>query len=380
VPASGQRYTAPVAPCVAVCRSGRSPNQPGRSAGPPCSPWCTPSGTTPVRCSNVGVRHGLIAGGLRDSCPRTGNPGRSRPLPAADGNFGIVTEFEFRLHPLGPIVLAGLALFPLERAPEIMRGWRDCANGAPEELSTACVIVTAPPEPFVPVELQGQPVIGMAVLYVGDPDEGTEVVQPFKDLGPIVDHIGPMPYTAFQSALDPLAPWGTRFYAQGEYLPQLSDAAIDTFLAHAIELTELGAPLSQMVIFRIGQAVAAADADATAFSQRDANYLLHPISVWTDPADDARMIEANRDFAAAIRPFTNGAPTSTSPTRPTASETPTAMRSTPVWLRSRTPTTQQTCSVSTRTSAPPSTQPSRRSCSGAATTLEAGQAVLAEAR
>ena len=223
------------------------------------------------------------------------------------GNFGIVTEFEFRLHPLGPIVLAGLAMFPIERAPEVLRGWRDCADAAPDELSTACVILTAPPEPFVPPELHGKPVLGMAALYVGDPDDGADVVQPLNDLGPVVDHIGPMPYTAFQAALDPLAPWGVRSYWRGEYVRELSDAAIDTFLAHAVDLTALGAPLSQMIIFRIGQGVAAVRDEGTAFSHRDAHYLFHPISVWTDRADDGRMIAGNRAFATAMRPFSTGA-------------------------------------------------------------------------
>ncbi|HEY3189941.1 MAG TPA: FAD-binding oxidoreductase, partial [Solirubrobacteraceae bacterium] len=223
------------------------------------------------------------------------------------GNFGIVTEFEFRLHPLGPTVLAGLALFPIERAREVLRGWRDCSDAAADELSTACVVVTAPPEPFVPPELHGKPVIGIAALYVGDPDQGSKLVQPLKDLGPVVDHIAPMPYTAFQAALDPLAPWGVRSYWRGEYMRELSDAAIDTFLAHAVELTAVGAPLSQQIIFRIGQGVTAVPDDATAFSHRDANYLFHPIAVWADPADDEQMIAAGRAFAAAMRPFSTGA-------------------------------------------------------------------------
>jgi FAD/FMN-containing dehydrogenase len=223
------------------------------------------------------------------------------------GNFGIVTEFEFRLHPLGPIVLAGLAMFPIKRAADVLRGWRDCADAAPDELSTACVMLTAPPEPFVPPELQGKPVLGMAALYVGDVERGADAVQPLKDLGPVVDHIAPMPYTAFQAALDPLAPRGVRSYWRGEYMRELSDAAIDAFLDHAVDLTALGAPLSQMIIFRIGQGVAAVPDEATAFSHRGAGYLFHPISIWTDPADDGQKIAANRAFAAAIRPFSTGA-------------------------------------------------------------------------
>jgi FAD/FMN-containing dehydrogenase len=223
------------------------------------------------------------------------------------GNFGIVTEFEFRLHPLGPIVLAGLVMFPMARAQNVVRRWRDWADAAPDEVSTACAVITAPPEPFVPAELHGKPVVAFAVLYVGDPEQGTEMVQPLKDLGPAVDHIGQMPYTAFQAALDPLAPPGVRSYWRGEYLPDLSDAAIDTFLAHAVDVTTLGAPLSQMIVFRIGQGVAAVPDEATAFSHRDARYLFHPISIWTEPGDDERMIGAGRASAAALRPFSTGA-------------------------------------------------------------------------
>jgi FAD/FMN-containing dehydrogenase len=227
-------------------------------------------------------------------------------LRGGGGNFGIVTEFEFRLHPLGPIVLAGMALFPVERAPEVLGRWRDWADAAPDELSTGCAVLTAPPEPFVPPELQGIPVVGIPVLYVGEPESGAEVVQPLRDLGPAVDLVAPMPYTAFQAMLDAAAPPGVRAYCRGEYMRDLSDAAIDTFLAHAVDLTT-GAPLSQMVIFRIGQGIAAVPDEATAFSHRDARYLFHPISGWSDPADDERMIAANRAFAAAMRPFDTGA-------------------------------------------------------------------------
>jgi FAD/FMN-containing dehydrogenase len=115
-----------------------------------------------------------------------------------------------------------------------------------------------------------------------------------------------MPYTAFQAALDHSAPHGLRGYWRGEYLRELTDPAIDVFLAQGVELVAL-APLNQAVIFRIGQAVAAVPEAATAFSQREAAYLFHPISAWSEPAEDERMIAANRAFAAAMRPFATGA-------------------------------------------------------------------------
>jgi FAD/FMN-containing dehydrogenase len=226
-------------------------------------------------------------------------------LRGGGGNFGVVTEFEFRAHPLGPLVLAGLTMFALERAAPVLRAWRNLADRAPDTLSTAAVVLTAPPEPFVPAELQGKPVLAIAVMHVGDPDEAA--VQPIRDLGPALDHIVPMPYTAFQAALDPTAPPGMRSYWRGEYLHALSDAAIDAFLAHATGIVTPAAPLSQAVIFRIGQAVAALPDDSAAFSHRDAAYLLHPIAVWADAADDERRIAAARGFADAMRPFASGA-------------------------------------------------------------------------
>jgi FAD/FMN-containing dehydrogenase len=224
------------------------------------------------------------------------------------GNFGVVTEFEFRLHELGPLVLAGLALWPLERAPEVMRAWRDYADAAPDEISTACVVVAAPPEDFVPDHLKGGPALGIAVLYVGEPRDGIEAVQPLKDLRPDLDHIGPMPYTSFQAALDATAPPGWRSYWRGEYLRSLPDDAIDAFLRDGATLLEAAPPFSQGVVFRIGQHINSMRHDATAFSQRDANYLFHPIVVWKHADDDARMLAAGRHYAAAMRPFADGSP------------------------------------------------------------------------
>jgi FAD/FMN-containing dehydrogenase len=228
-------------------------------------------------------------------------------LRGGGGNFGIVTEFEFALHPLGPIVLAGLALWPVARARDVLRGWRDVVDDAPDELSTACVVITAPPEEFVPGHLKGQPAIGMAVIYVGDPAEGEGVVQPLKDLGPDVDLIQPMPYTAFQAMLDGGAPKGLRSYWRGEYMNALTDHAIETFAARAPDVQGAGVPFSQMILFRIGQGVKAMPDGATAFSHRDPEYMFHPISMWEDPVDDARVIAANRAFCEAMRPHTTGA-------------------------------------------------------------------------
>jgi FAD/FMN-containing dehydrogenase len=259
-----------------------------------------------LTCDNLISAEVVLADGSVVTASEEENEDLFWGLRGGGGNFGVVTEFEYRLHDLGPVVLAGLALWPIERAPEVLRGWRDYVDGAPDELSSACVVLTAPPEEFVPDHLKGRTALGMAVIYVGDPKEGATVVQPLKDLGPDLDHVQPMPYTAFQAALDPTAPRGKRSYWRGEYLQGLSDEAIDTFLAHGVPLTEAGPPFSQMIVFRIGQGVARTADDATAFSHRDADYLFHPISLWEDPGDDRRLIAANREFCEAMRPYATG--------------------------------------------------------------------------
>jgi FAD/FMN-containing dehydrogenase len=222
------------------------------------------------------------------------------------GNFGVVTSYEFRLHQLGPMVLAGLVLHPIQEAKHLIRSYRNYVEAAPEELATAVAIFMAPPAPFVPQHLQGKPVLGMVAMYIGDADEGQDVVAPLKDLGPpAVDLIQPMPYTSFQAILDPTAPWGLLNYNRGEHLTQLSDGAIDTYVEHASEISRVS-PWTQTIIFRHGGAVSRIPEDANAASHRDDAYIAHPIACWEDPADSDRYIAWIRGFSEAMRPYTTG--------------------------------------------------------------------------
>ena len=200
-------------------------------------------------------------------------------------------------------------MFPVDRAPRSCARWRDWADAAPDEVSTGCAVVTAPPEEFVPPELRGQPVLGIAALYVGDPEAGADAVQPLRDLGPAVDHIGPMPYTAFQAALDPLAPCGPRrLLARGEYMPELSDAAIEAFLAHAPDLVARSRAVQpdDHLPDRAGRR-----ARCPTRPPRSPTATPSTCSIRSppglDPADDEQMIAATRAFAAAMRPFSTGA-------------------------------------------------------------------------
>ena len=259
-----------------------------------------------LTCDNLIKAEVVLADGQVVNASERENQDLFWAIRGGGGNFGIVTEFEYRLHPLGPLVLAGLALWPIERAADIMRAWRDYVDRGPDELSTACVIITAPPEEFVPERLRGQTAFGLVGMYVGDPAEGAKVMQPLRDLAPAVDLMQPMPYTAFQALIDPMAPKGNRSYWRGEYLQNLSNAAIETYVQHGSALATAGRPLSQMIVFRVGQGVAGVPEDAAAFSHRDANYLFHPITMWQQPDDDERLIAATRQFCEAMRPFSTG--------------------------------------------------------------------------
>jgi FAD/FMN-containing dehydrogenase len=261
-----------------------------------------------LTCDNLISAQVVLADGTVVTASERENPDLFWGIRGGGGNFGIVTEFELRLHELGPIVMAGLALWPLARGREVMRAWRDIADAAPDELSTAAVFITAPPEEFVPDHLKGQTALGVAAIYVGDVNAGESAVQALRDLTPEVDLIQPMPYTAFQAIVDATAPPGMRSYWRGEYMDDLSDDAIEVFADHAPQLVAAGFPLTQTLFFRIGQAVKAVPDQATAFSHRDAEYMFHPISVWNDRAADERMIAASRGLCDAMRPFTTGAP------------------------------------------------------------------------
>ncbi|MCP9952376.1 FAD-binding protein [Actinomadura madurae] len=137
-----------------------------------------------LACDNLVSAEVVLADGSIVRASEDDNAELFWGIRGGGGNFGIVTEFEFRLEPLGPTVLAGLTAFPVERAPELVRRWRDWADAAPDELSTSCAVLTAPSAPFVPPELVGKPVFGVLVLYVGAPELGEDAIRPLREMGP----------------------------------------------------------------------------------------------------------------------------------------------------------------------------------------------------
>jgi FAD binding domain len=236
-------------------------------------------------------RHGLTVDNLL-SVDVVGADGRLRTASAtehadlffgvrgAHSNFGVVTSLEYRLHPVGPTVLAGMVLHPLERGREVLRFYRDYTSRAPDELGAWAALLTAP---------DGHPMVALLACYSGPAGTGEEVVRPLRTFGPpVADLIRPMPYVAAQALIDASFPRGRLNYWRSSLLRALSDDAIDTLLGG---FGEVASPYSSVLIEQLGGAVRRARPDATAFPHRDAPYdLVRPGRVRDAPPLGRRAV------------------------------------------------------------------------------------------
>jgi FAD/FMN-containing dehydrogenase len=214
-------------------------------------------------------------------------------LQRGGGNFGVVTELQFRLHPVGPIVLAGWALHPQEKAAEVLRFYRDYAAAAPDELTTIVILRRLPHLPKLPPFLRGMPVIGIAACHCGVIEAGERAVQPLRAFGPpLVDGIGLKPYVEHQTMFDAAQPPGRRNYWKTSYLRELSNAAIDAMLESARRMTS---PLSLLALYQLGGAAKLADAA----------FCLNVAATWLEPAESDRHIAWARESWAEIEPHSS---------------------------------------------------------------------------
>jgi FAD/FMN-containing dehydrogenase len=213
------------------------------------------------------------------------------------GNFGIVTEFTFRLHQVGPVITAGLMIYPRERAAEVLRHYRSFIESAPDEVGGAFAFVTAPPDPALPDHLRGQPAAGILYCHCGSLEEGERHAAKLRELPADVDLVQPMPYTVLQTMIDGPNQPGHRNYWKAENLRHLDDAAIDAFVAQAAGMRS---PFTQLIILPVGGAIGATDDDATALSGRHAPWQYHALALWDDPADDDANIAWARGLADAL--------------------------------------------------------------------------------
>ena len=255
-------------------------------------------------CDNLLEAEVVTADGRVVRASETEHPDLFWGLRGGGGNFGVVTEFVFRLHPLGPIVLGGMLLFPAEVAGELLRFYRDFVADARDEVGSGLAFLTAPPEDFVPEPVRGQPVVGIVCCYAGPVDDGEEAFRPLRELPYVgVDLVQPMPYVAVQQLLDPPFPKGMQNYWTADFYDELPDEAIDTLVALA---TKPVSPLTQLILCPGGGAIARVDEDAMAFGERQAPFNMHYLSMWPDPADTETNIAYTREIAAAMKPWTTG--------------------------------------------------------------------------
>ena len=255
-----------------------------------------------LSCDNLVGADVVTAEGEVVAVSETKRPELLWGLRGGGGNFGIVSRFEFTLHPVSTI-LGGLMLFPFDRAQEVLTAFRDWAADAPDEASMLASIMTAPPEPFVPPELVSQKAVAILGCWCGPLDAGTHAIEPLRSLGPSADVFGPMPYVELQSMLDGGAQKGLRNYFRGGFVDDLDDEVIDV----ALEMgARMPSPMSQIHLHHMGGAVGRVPRDASAFSGRHAGYTYNVISTWTDASEDNRHIDANREVIAALSPLSIG--------------------------------------------------------------------------
>ena len=222
-------------------------------------------------------------------------------LRGGGGNFGVVTQFEFALYPVGPEILAGLLVFPIDQAKQVLEKYREFVNSAPEELNVWVVLRKAPPLPFLPVNVHGKEVIVLAIFYAGDIAEGEKLINSLRSFGDAYgEHIGAQPYAQWQQAFDPLLTPGARNYWKSHNFTELSDGALDSIIEFA---GKLPSPQCEIFVGLIEGAANRVSSDAMAYGHRDAKFVLNVHGRWDEAAQDETCIAWARAFFEASMPY-----------------------------------------------------------------------------
>jgi hypothetical protein len=250
-----------------------------------------------LTCDNVRSFEVVTADGRLVRANANENPDLYWGLRGGGGNFGIVTAFEYQLHPLGTI-LGGMVAHPLSRARSVLHFYRDFTRDLPDELTPGCVILTSP---------NGNPVIGIAACYCGDLAEGERVLAPLRKFGPpLVDRIQPMPYAGLFAMFDPNTPAGRCYYVKGGSIKELSDEAIDALVASAQGMTS---PYSHIALMLFHGAATRVGEGETAFADREEHLEVQLHAAWEPEAADKRRptsekhVQWARQTWQALQPF-----------------------------------------------------------------------------
>jgi FAD/FMN-containing dehydrogenase len=252
-----------------------------------------------LSCDNLMSARVVTADGSLVTASAEENPDLFWALRGGGGNFGVVTEFTFRLHPV-TTVYGGPMFFELSDGAAILKHFRDSLPTAPREYGGFPAFQMAPPLPFVPENRVGEPFVALVNCWTGAPEEGERLIQSFRDVArPVAEMTGEMPYTALNTAFDGLVPPGLQHYWKAAYVKEMTDEAIAVHMEHGPKVPAMN---STVHLYPIDGAVHDVPGDATAFGHRDANYAPVIAGMWPDPADNERNIQWVRDYYAAIAP------------------------------------------------------------------------------
>ena len=257
-----------------------------------------------LACDNLRSIEVVTADGLVRTASRTEHPDLFWAARGGGRGIGVVTSFEFGLHPLGPQVATAQVFYPYEQARQVLRAWRELTETVPETVAPEFVLWSVPPDPAVPAELHGSKVVVVMGVYAGDPAEAADVLARLGQLGtPLMDVGGTLPYTEVQSSLDGFFPEGGRYFFKSHFLDRLGDDAIDSMLT--ADATRPN-PESLMVIRTLGGAIDRVGSEESAYPHRGARYNLSIDAGWSDPALDDVALGWARASWDALRPVATG--------------------------------------------------------------------------
>ncbi|WP_229805179.1 FAD-binding oxidoreductase [Saccharospirillum salsuginis] len=225
-------------------------------------------------------------------------------LKGGGGNFGVASSFEFRLHDLGPTVLAGPVVHDFDDAPEVLRQVSRVFESLPESVSCLPVLRYAPPAPFIPEQYHGRLILLLAMIHTGDPEAGESALAPLRLIGrPLADAVGPKPYCAFQAMFDKTAAHGARNYWKGHYLDELNDGAIDALCAQAARMPSKESSIGML---SLGGAVSRKQDTDSPYPHRSAQWVLNIQARWREMAEDRTHIDWARATFESVDPHATG--------------------------------------------------------------------------
>jgi FAD/FMN-containing dehydrogenase len=257
-----------------------------------------------LSCDNVRSFEIVTADGMVRTARRDEHSDLFWAARGGGRGLGVVTSFEFDLHPLGPDVAGAFVLYPYEELGAVLRAWRDAALAAPDTVAPEIGLWSIPPLPDFPEDLHGEPVVMVNALFIGPPGEAAPVLDPLRALGtPLADLSGTSPYVEAQSAVDELFPDGGRYYWKSHFVDEFSDELIDTLVDHDAKRPN---PESAIFIRTLGGAIARVARDETAYPHRSAGFNVSVDACWHDPALDNRARSWARSTWEALAPFSTG--------------------------------------------------------------------------